>query len=90
MKLKLVQTAGFVGRKKIAEEDLSQYPSALQKHVTDLFSNTIAADNLPATPDKEKLFLEMDGKRLPVQSLAANDEFKKLIETMKENLKFVV
>jgi hypothetical protein len=79
-----------VGRKKIAEEDLSQYPSSLQKHVTDLFSNTIATDNLPAVPDKEKFFLELDGKRLPVQSLAANEEFKKLIERMKGNLRFVV
>jgi hypothetical protein len=91
MKLKLVQTPGFVGRKKVAEEDLSQYSPSLQKHVADLFSNSAAGiDNTSPVPDKEKLFLELDGKRLPVDTAASNKELKNLIERMKDNLKFVV
>ena len=90
MKLKLVQTPGFVGRKKVAEEDLSQYSPSFQKHVADLFTSAAGTDNSPSAPDKEKLFLELDGKRLAVPSSAANEELKNLIERMKENLKFVV
>ena len=91
MKLKLVQTPGFVGRKKVAEEDLSQYSPSLQKHVADLFTNSAAgAGDLPPVPDKEKLFLELDGKRLPVDAAVANEELKNLVERMRENLKFEI
>jgi len=89
MKLRLVQTPGIVGKKKVAEEDLAQHSPSLQEHLTDLFSKPAPVPGkLPLMPDKENLYLELEGKRLPVQSLPANEELKKLIDQMKASLQW--
>lgn len=88
MKLKLIQAGGFTGKTKTAEEDLAQHESILQQHVTELFNQP--AEEAPKTQvrDKEQLFLEFEGKVLPVQQLNPNSELKKLIAQMSNQLAY--
>lgn len=88
MKLKLIQTAGFAGKKKMAEEELDDYENVLQQHVTDLFQQELPPAPENSFRDKEQMFLEFDGKVLPLQQLSLNPQLEQLIEQMNGQLRF--
>jgi len=91
MKLTLIQSGGFTGKTKIAEEDLSNHPEELQQFIKQAFLQKPAKKD-QTTPDKsrdkESYSLEYDGTNLPLNALAKNDDLDKLIKKMKANLKF--
>jgi hypothetical protein len=88
MKLKLIHAGGFAGKTKTAEEDLDQHTTILQEHLTELFNQPVEAAPKNQVRDKEQLFLEFDGKVLPVQQLSPNSQLEKLIEQMSGQLRY--
>ncbi|MGI4022412.1 MAG: hypothetical protein ACRYFA_12975 [Janthinobacterium lividum] len=88
MKLKLIQAGGFAGKTKIAEKDLEQHETILQQQLTELFRQPLKAAPKSQVRDKEQLFLEFDGKRLPVQQLGSNPQLSKLIAQMINQLTY--
>lgn len=91
MKLTLIQSGGFVGKPKIAEEDLSDHPEALQQHVKSIFSKKAIKTEQPTkdmSRDKETYSLEFNGTNLPLNAVKMNDDLQKLITKMKGNLKY--
>lgn len=88
MKLKLIQAGGFAGKIKTAEAELDQHENLLQQHVTELFQQQIVAAPKSAARDKEQLFLEFNGKTLPLQQLCINPQLEKLIEQLNNQLRF--
>lgn len=91
MKIRLFQSGGFVGKPKIAEEELASYPASLQQFVQQVFSQPPAAENVTQADksrDKESYTLEFNGMRIPLQIIPANEELDKLVKKLKENLKY--
>lgn len=80
-----------MGKTKIAEEDLSKQPQALQQHVQTIFSKGPAKAEPSAgdlNRDKETYSLEFNGTNLPLNTIRMNDDLQKLIAKMKGNLKY--
>lgn len=88
MKLKLIQAGGFAGKTKTAEQDLDLHESILHQYLTELFNQPAAETPKTQVRDKEQLFLEFEGKVLPVQQLNSNPELKKLIAQMSDQLTY--
>jgi len=91
MKLTLIQSGGFAGKTKIAEEDLSNYPETLQQFVKHAFlQQPVKKEQAPPgmSRDKESYSLEYNGTSLPLNALVKNDDLDKLIKKMKANLKY--
>lgn len=88
MKLKLIQTGGFVGKTKTAEEDLDNHNSVLQDHVAELFNQVPVEIPKNQVRDKEQLFLEFNGKILPLYQLSLNPQLEKLIADLNGKLCF--
>lgn len=91
MKLTLIQSGGFAGITKIAEEDLSKKPPALQRYVKNIFSKKPVKTE-PSTVDmgrdKENYFLEYNDTRVSLNTIKMNDDLQKLVLKMKNNLKY--
>lgn len=90
MKLKLIEAAGFIGRKKTAEEDLSNYPEQVQQQVQNFFNAPAEFSAVPPSfaRDKEQRFLELEGKTIPLQDVQLNDALTQLVNKLKEGLHF--
>src|SRR5258706_13948404 len=91
MKLTLIQSGGFTGKTKIAEEDLSDHPEALQQFVKQAFLQKPAKKdqtNPDMSRDKESYSLEYNGTNRPLDALTKNDDLDRLIKKMKGNLKY--
>lgn len=91
MKLTLIQTGGFTGKTKTAEEDLSNHPQELQQFIKQVFlQKTVKKDPVKEdlSRDKENYSLEYNDISLPLNTLAKNENLDKLIKKMKSNLKF--
>ena len=91
MKITLIQKGGFAGQTKIAEEELSAWPTSLQEHVQKAFSQIpekLSAGNDQRSRDKESYFLEFAGTNLPLEAVETNEETISLIKKMKANLKY--
>jgi hypothetical protein len=91
MKITLIQSGGFTGKAKIAEEELSNYPEALQQLIKQAFlkkplsKEPVSRD---MSRDKESYSLELNGANLPLDALPRNDDLDELIRKMKSNLKY--
>ena len=92
MKLKLIEAGKFSGLKKTAEADLDHLPQELQAHLESIFSSTgnqpVKAQAQTVQRDKEKLFIEYNGKALPIQAVQPNKDLEALIEKLKSNLHY--
>jgi hypothetical protein len=89
MKIKLIESGGFAGLRKVAEEDLSDHPEALKEHIENAFAQPKPAVNAnSAARDKEQLHLELDGKVLPLNAIEESGELKELIQKLKSNLQY--
>lgn len=92
MKLKLIEAGKFSGLKKTAEEDLDHLPQELQAHVANIFSTTgdqpMRVHAQTAHRDKEKLFIEYNGKALPINALQPSKQLEALIEKLKSKLRY--
>ena len=89
MKIKLIESGGFAGLTKVAEEDLSGQPQKIKEHLENAFAQpTPAADTNSLARDKEQLHVEYNGKVLPVAALPQDGELGALIEKMKSNLQY--
>ncbi len=89
MKLKLIESGGFAGLRKVAEEDLSEQPQELKAHIENTFAQPAPSVNAnPLARDKEQLHIEYEGKVLPVSAIQSDSELAALIEKMKPNLKY--
>jgi hypothetical protein len=93
MQLKLIQSGGFTGRRKVAEEELSDHPEALKAQVEDIFSQPTPPEGEGNEPgdlnrDKPVYYVEYNGKSLPLDNIPANQHLEKLIESMKEKLHY--
>ena len=88
MKLKLIQAGGFTGKNKTAEEELDLQAPVLQQQVTAIFNQFLQEMPKSKVRDKEQLFLEFDGKVLPVKQLHPNPELEKLIDQLINQLRF--
>jgi|GEM_PF-1755165 len=92
MKLRLIQTAGFAGRYKIAETELAEHSDEVKQCVSDVFNDT-TDDHAPSNArDKENLLLEFDGKSIPLYEVKVKPAFKpslaSLIQQMTDDLKY--
>ncbi|CAM3949940.1 hypothetical protein SAMN06265348_104104 [Pedobacter westerhofensis] len=68
MKLKLIQSGGFAGRSKSAEEELSSYPKQVQEYLDGqiaAFQSKAALAPQSADPDSFRYFIEYKGSRIP-------------------------
>ena len=88
----MIEAGKFSGLKKTAEEDLDHLPHELQQHVESIFSS---ADDQPvrvhaqtAHRDKEKLYIEYNGKALPINSVQPSKQLEALIEKLKSKLRY--
>ncbi|RYY30222.1 MAG: hypothetical protein EOP41_01110 [Sphingobacteriaceae bacterium] len=88
MKLKLIQTGGFIGKTKVAEADLTKHEGILQDHVAELFNQDPQPVPQNKIRDKEQLFLEFNGKVLPLYQLELNPQLAKLIADLNGQLCF--
>jgi hypothetical protein len=70
MKLKLIQSGGFTGRSKFAEEDLSLYPGQLQSELDEhlaSFQKNNGRSEKSSGRDVYKYYVEYKGVRFPVE-----------------------
>ncbi|MBE7172739.1 MAG: hypothetical protein INR73_19335 [Williamsia sp.] len=92
MKLKLIEAGKFSGLKKTAEEDLDHLPQELQQHVENIFSASseqpLKVHAQSAYRDKEKLFIEYNGKALPINAVQPSKQLEALIEKLKSKLHY--
>lgn len=89
MKLKLIRTAGFAGRTKTAETDLSHYPYDIQTCIEELFSKTeVATFSSSPARDKETLLLEFDGKCIPMEKIKPDDRLEKIVGQLLQELHY--
>lgn len=94
MKLKLIQTGGFMGKLMTAEEDLEGYPATLIRFIENVFREKSKKNNQPDKPgdshsrDQFQYFVEFNNKRLPVEALESDLEFARLLSKLKEQLHY--
>jgi hypothetical protein len=91
MVLKLIQSGGFTGRTKLAEEDLSAYPPSLEKEVELLFAAVQAEGDVlqaNATRDQLHYFVEYNNRRLPVSLINPSSVLSNIIERLKKQLHY--
>ncbi len=89
MKIKLIESGGFTGRTRFAEEDISHHSKQLIGSIENAFySEDIAAVDIDPSRDKKKYFIEYNDRSLPVESIVASPELKALIEKLKKNLHY--
>jgi len=92
MKLKLIQTGGFAGRSKYAEEDLSSHPAALQQELDQHFpgGNVQAKSNMTSqSRDAFQYFLEYKGIRIALnEEIKASPYIEDLLQRLKEQLHY--
>jgi hypothetical protein len=92
MKLKLIQSGGFMGRSKFAEEDLSCHSGELQesldKHFSEFKMRPITNDP-PVQRDSTQYFVEYNGTRLPIdEEIKLKPELAEVLEKLKANLHY--
>ena len=89
MKVKLIQSGGFAGIKKIAEAEISVLPQSVQQKLQILFAQP-EESNKTKSPlrDKEQLHLELNGKVLDVDKLFFDKDLHDLVEKMKGQLHY--
>jgi len=92
MKLKLIQTGGFAGKSKYAEEDLSLHPAQLQQELEQHFPMSIVqptANKASQSRDAFEYFLEYKGIRVALtDDMKANPFIEDLLERLKDQLHY--
>lgn len=91
MKIKLIQSGGFMGRTKVAEEEAASYPPVLQQHLENIFAHaqeSTEAASSDTSRDAFSYFVEYNGKLLPLQAIKPTPEFDKLLDTLKGKLHY--
>lgn len=91
MMLKLIQSGGFIGRAKFAQEELSVYPKVLEDTVTalfDAFRNPEASEQETGQPDQLLYFLEYDNNRIPINRVTLSPELQLIIDRLKKQLHY--
>ena len=88
----MIEAGKFSGLKKTAEEDLDHLPQELQQHVESIFSSTddqpVKVHAQTAHRDKEKLYIEYNGKALPINAVQPSKQLEALIEKLKSKLRY--
>lgn len=92
MKIKLIQSGGFIGKSKFAEEDLSGYPEQLHKdldeHISVFQNRAIPAKKTPGR-DTFQYFLEYNGTRVPVnENMFSAPQFSEMLARLKTKLHY--
>jgi len=92
MIVKLIQSGGFAGRSRFAEEDLSCHSPRLQEYLDNHFSsfqNSRMAHSPPLQRDTFQYFVEYKGTRLPVdEEIKLEPEFAEILEMLKSKLHY--
>jgi len=92
MKLKLIQSGGFVGREKTAEEDISSHPPTVQQALTDFFdanATTETGNNAANSRDAFEYTVEYDNKIVPALQLTTQKpELKAIVDKLMGQLKY--
>lgn len=92
MKLKLIQSGGFVGREKTAEEDISSHPPLVMQALKDFFDAKDATgidNNVTSSRDAFAYSVEYDNKIVPAKELTAQKpELKGIIDKLMGELKY--
>ena len=89
MKLKLIRTAGFIGKPKIAEAELPEGSGDLKQHLQDLFADRAEPRfESSRVRDKESLILEFEGKMKPLNSLKLSSELEVVVQRMMGELEY--
>jgi len=92
MKIRLIQSGGFIGKSKFAEEDLSGYPKQLHtdldEHIAAFHDRAIPAKKQPGR-DTYNYFLEYNGTRMPVdENMFSAPEFSAILALLKTKLHY--
>ena len=92
MKLKLIQTGGFAGKSKYAEEDLSLHPAQLQQELEQHFPTAVVqttASKASPSRDEFEYFLEYKGVRIALtDDMKATPVIEDLLKRLKEQLHY--
>lgn len=92
MILKLIQSGGFAGKTKFAEEELSSASTGLQEYLHKRFSEfpeEPAAGGPSAQRDAFQYFLEYNGTRLPLaEDTEMEPEFAAFLAQLKAKLHY--
>lgn len=91
MILKLIQSGGFLGRTKFAEEELSTFPKGIQDQINQLFSaveNKYDISSSVREPDQLQYFLEYNNCRLPISSTTISPELDALVHMLMQQLHY--
>ncbi len=91
MKIKLIQSGGFMGRTKTAEEEVSFFSPEFQKFLENTFVHTPTdtSDTSPgASRDTFDYFLEYNGKALPLHVIPPSPAFDQLLKSLKAKLHY--
>ncbi|SEB05421.1 hypothetical protein [Pedobacter hartonius] len=92
MILKLIQSGGFAGRSRFAEEDLSCHSLKLQEYLDSHFSalqGKMMSHLPPLQRDAFQYFVEYKGTRLPVdEKIKLEPEFAEILEMLKSKLHY--
>jgi hypothetical protein len=87
MKLKLVESGSFTGKKRVAELDLSGYPQKLVTQLKNAFNEKVSGKQVDSlSRDKEQLFLEFENQVRPLNEIPLSEEMKSLVEDLKSKL----
>ncbi|MET1055533.1 MAG: hypothetical protein ABWY16_09510 [Pedobacter sp.] len=92
MKIKLIQSGGFAGKSKFAEEDLSGHPEQLQAYLDEQlseFQNRDSATQMSSSRDTFSYSIEYKGIRMPVSDEAVlAPELTRILTKLKSNLHY--
>ena len=91
MKIKLIQAGGFMGRSKVAEEELTAYPTEVQQQLEETFSKaqqTPAAVPPSASRDAFHYLIVYKGKTIPLEAIKMTPELSGIIGQLKAKLKY--